>query len=757
MNFTKKQSFIGLAIALIITLTLGLLQPQVRFDYDFESFFPQESEDLQFYITHRATFENDNDYLLIAVKNQEGIFNQAFLKRVEEVQQQLLDLDKVEGIQSLLTLSQPVISPFGMRRNRVLDPEDVDRFEKQVLVIRDSNTWKDFYSEDETYLLLLLQNEQRIAKEDGDELYEQIQGILEGAFPDSFLTAGKIKAQGAFVTLLQGEFAFFLGIGFLLIVTILFVLFRSIWGVLIPLIVIVFGILWTLAFMLLMGKPLDVMTVMQPIILAVIGVAGLVHFINYYLTYVREGKSHPLAVQAAFSGLVLAVFLTSLTTSLGFLSLYFTQIPTLKYFGLYTGLGVGWMFLSMVLITPALLYLLPPLPAVDRPHIVSFWRKSMRAAFSWMIAHKKSIPWVFGGITLVAVIGLSQLKVNGYILDNLPEGNELMESFLFFDREFGGSKPLELALEKGASVNSLVTMEALEAIERLEEFIAETYDAGVILSPLTLVKTTNQALNNGSPRAFTIPSRGQINRVNQMIPSISENSPIPLISEDLSKGRISARTSDMGSYEAKRMNAELEAFVQEHISPEILQVRITGTSHLIDISHEAVSKQLAKGLLLAFFLVALIAGILFRSWRIGLIVLIPNLIPLLWLTGMMWIFGIDFKLTTAIVFTVAFGIAVDDSIHFMTKFYLELKKRRSMLYALKRSFLETGKAIILTTVILAAGFGVLTLSQFGVTFYSGLLIASSLIFALIADLILLPVLLLGIRKSWMNLEGKAYS
>jgi uncharacterized protein len=757
MNFTKKQSSFGLLIAFFLSVVFTFFQPQVRFDYDFESFFPQESKELQFYMDHRALFQNDNDYLLIALKHSSGVFTPEFLNQVVQVQEKLEALSKVEGVFSLVNASQPIINPFGIRMNRVLDPSDTARFERQVSTVKKSVVWKDFFSEDEEYLLLLLQNEQRILKEDGDKLYEEIRLILEDASFENVETAGKIKAQGAFVTLLQSEFAFFLGIGICLIVIVLFLLFRSVWGVVIPLVVITIGILWTLAFMLLMGKPLDVMTVMQPIILSVIGLAGLVHFLNAYLSYVREGKSHEASIQEAFSGLFLAVFLTSLTTSLGFLSLYLTQIPTLKYFGLYTGLGVGWIFLSMVLITPGLLYLLPALPATDRPQVLIFWRKFMRKIFASVILRRRKISWLFGGLTCLAVLGLSQLRINGYILDNLPEGNPLAESFLFFDREFGGSKPLEFALEVGSESTTLVDLEVLQELEGLERFIAETYHAGVVLSPLTLVKTANQALNNGNEKAYAIPSKGQLPRVQALLSQIQEKSPVILLSDDFKKGRLSARTADMGSWTANQMNLALEEYVRQYCTPGLFTIQLTGTSHLIDISHEAVSRQLAQGLMVAFGLVALIAGVLFRSWRIGLIVLVPNLIPLLWLTGLMWLFDIDFKLTTAIVFTVAFGIAVDDSIHFMTKFYLELRKGRSMLYALKRTYLETGKAIILTTLILVLGFGVLTFSQFGVTFYSGLLIGSSLIFALLADLMLLPVLLLSLRKSWLMSEGRHYS
>jgi predicted RND superfamily exporter protein len=155
---------------------------------------------------------------------------------------------------------------------------------------------------------------------------------------------------------------------------------------------------------------------------------------------------------------------------------------------------------------------------------------------------------------------------------------------------------------------------------------------------------------------------------------------------------------------------------------------------------------MAKGLGFALAIVALIVGFLFRSWKIAFISIIPNIIPLLWVCGLMFVFGIELKLTTAIIFTVAFGIAVDDTIHFMAKLKMELEKKKSWLYAVKRAYLETGKAIILTTIVLVSGFSILTLSQFGVTFYSGLLIGMALVFALISDFILLPVLLIFLIK-----------
>jgi len=189
-------------------------------------------------------------------------------------------------------------------------------------------------------------------------------------------------------------------------------------------------------------------------------------------------------------------------------------------------------------------------------------------------------------------------------------------------------------------------------------------------------------------------------------------------------------------------------FVQKEINPDLLKVRWTGTSYLIERGHESVTRQMVQGLLVAFAVVGLVAGFLFRSWRLSFILLIPNIIPLVWMLGLMFLLGIEFKLTTSILFTVAFGIAVDDSIHFMSKLKTELDTGKNLLYAIKRTFLEAGRAIFLTTLILVAGFALLSFSQFGVTHFTGLLISFTLVFAFLADFFLLPLLLFPLKKVW---------
>ena len=746
--FGKKIAFIAFFVALAFSALLIGLRPMPVFDYDFESFFPQEDEELAFYQSFRERFENDNDYLLIALGRTEGVFDSAFLANAWQVHQSLEKLDRVEAVFSLLTAEEPLLSPFGVRYKKVLDWESGPAvLEASRQKIEQSSQWKEnLISADGDYLLLLLKNEQKISKEAGDELFEHIDQVLKDSGIALVHTAGKIRAQGEFVALLQQEFAFFLGISFLLIIVLLWLTFRSWWGVAIPLLVIALGVLWTLAIMLLSGKALDVLTVMQPTVLAVIGLASLIHFLNHFLTYLRQGLSSDLAIQKAFSRLFLAVSLTCLTTAVGFLSLYFTNVPNLKFFGLYTGIGVVMMFLSVISLTPAFLYLLPARIFLAQTQRKDVWQDFLRRNFLLTLKFRKPVVWTFSLLSILALALVFQLKIDGYILDNLPERHPLLEDFRFFDQNFGGSKPLEIALEAGPSAASLMDYEVLKEIDKLEAFVRQTFGSGVINSPLSLVKWLNKAQNGGQEKAFLLPSKGQFLRMEPLLPRAVDRFPIKVLDEGQKWGRLSSRTEDMGSHRAGEMKEKLLDFAQNELDTSLLQVRLTGTSHLIDLSHENVSTQLAKGLGLAFLFVALLTGILFRSVRMAFLVLLPNLIPLLWMAGLMWALDIELKLTTAIIFTVAFGIAVDDTIHFMAKLFSEIAQGRSMLYAIKRTYLETGKAIVLSTLILVSGFSVLMLSKFGVTFYAGLLISLALVFALLADLFLLPLLLLGLHR-----------
>ncbi len=748
--FSKKSAYFNLAIALVISLVLILLRPTPEFDYDFEQFFPQDDPDLEFYEVFKSSFESDNDYLLFAIENDQGPWLESkFIDDFLTLQNSLSTISGVDTTVSILSLQQPVIGVFGTRWRDVVrrkDSNQLDPNERPEL----NRFLGSLISKDGESFLLIVKNEQQITKEEGDGVYGEILEKFAQAGITPKAVAGKIQAQGDFVKLMESEFGQFLAFSFLLILIVLALIYRSWSGVLIPILVLAIGIAWAFGLIILGGRKLDVMSVMQPTIFLIVGMSALIHFFTH-LAKKFDGQNKNEIIALVFKELFVAVGLTILTTGLGFISLYFTSIPALKSFGLSTGLGVFVIFIAIVLITPGLLYLLPVSLGFKRSN-------SNKLLFTkgliWVFDKRKSILYFSIIISLLSVVMGSQVKINGFLLDSLPKDHPIQKDLSYFDAQFGGSNPLEIYLEASNPENNLLSLEALREIEKIENELTRIFGVRELVSPLSYIKTLNQAQNQGDYKAFVFPSQGQFRRLKRLLSKPLNDDQSLFLSKDLRKGRISGRLPDLGSDLMTQKRKEFNQFIQQEIDSGIVQARWTGTAYLIDKGHQSVTWQMVKGLSAAFLLVGIVAGFLFKSWRISFILLIPNLIPLFLMAGLMFLLGIEFKLSTAILFSIAFGIAVDDSIHFMTRLKFELEKGKSLLYAIKRTFLETGFAIALTTLVLVSGFGLLMFSQFEVTYFTGMLISASLIFALLADLILLPVLLLPMKRVWESKNPK---
>jgi hypothetical protein len=279
----RKKSFWALICAVLLTLFFVLTWNGVSFNYDFENFFQQDDPDLDFYQEYREIFRNDNDYLLIALQNNNGVFDSSFLAKSAAFENDLLQINGVVEVISVLNQKEPLITPFGINFRPLLDWSAQENLLSTSERLKNDTQWVgNLLGESGNSLLILVQNEQMISKERGDTLYASIESKLTEYDFDAFITAGKIKAQGAFVSLLQKEFAFFLLFALAGVLLLLWLMYRSWWGIFLPFVIIVTGIFWSLSFLLLTGGELDVMAVMQPPILMVIGLSGMVHVVNHY-------------------------------------------------------------------------------------------------------------------------------------------------------------------------------------------------------------------------------------------------------------------------------------------------------------------------------------------------------------------------------------------------------------------------------------------------------------------------------------------
>ncbi|MCG8321376.1 MAG: MMPL family transporter [Cytophagales bacterium] len=745
----KKVAFITVGSIFLLTFVHLYFIAQLKLDYDFESFFPIGDEDLTYYQEFREKFENDNDYLLIGFQNDPGIFASSFLQKVDSFTTDLENHKSVLSLASPTRLFNPVFSPAGLFKIPVLHINEPDRYKQDSTRIYEEGKWVgSFFAEDGKALALLLKHTPMILKPEGDSLVADIE-YLAGKYQLSPLfLAGKAKAQGVYIDKMKFELIVFLSISVVLVTLFLIVAYRSVWNVIVPLVVVMLSVIWILGVMGIFNKPLDVMLVLLPSIMFVVAMSDVVHILTKYIEELRAGLNRLQALRITLKEVGLATFLTSLTTAIGFLTLFTASIKPIREFGLYTAIGVFVAFLLAFSLLPAILMLIKKPPVVDNEKNRRRWLLLLMKAFNAVLNNYRTIFYVSLVIIAVALIGISRVEINTFLLEDIPEDDPLRKEFIFFDNKFGGYRPLEIAIKVKDTSRNIFDWEILEQLEKVETYLTDQYEARNIISPLQAIKSLNQAVNGGLTQYFRLPddNNGRKKIQKNLRYLKSNNADLKLFADDYRTSRISGKIKDIGSKMSLERNTRLEAFFRSNVDSSLVQLKITGTSLLIDKNNQYLTQNMIEGLGIAFLVIAAIVALLFRSVRMIIIVLIPNVIPLIVVAAIMGYSGITLKLSTSIIFTIAFGIAVDDTIHFISKLKLELDKGKSLLYALKRTYLSTGKAIIITTIILAGGFLTLILSGFGGTYYTGLLVSLTLVLAVLADLILLPVLLIMFFK-----------
>ncbi len=729
----------------ILSLIFFYASSQLRFDYNFENFFPTGDEDLEFFLGYREAFENDNDYLLVGIRNREGIFKEDFLTKIDAVTNRLDSLTLTGEVLSVTNLKNPVIGPLGILQPLVLNIHSPSTYHQDsIRIYRNENLTGTLVAKEVPAVAILLKHREMISKRDADLLMEQVNTILGQYAFDEVHVAGKAKAQAVYVQKMQQELLIFVGASMVLVIIFLFIAYRSFWGIWVPLLVVMLAAVWIAGIMSLTGKMLDVMMVLLPTIMFVVGMSDVVHILTKYLEELRNGANKIKALKVTFREIGLATFLTSLTTAVGFLTLLTASVQPIRDFGLYTAAGVFVAFILAFTVLPSiLLFMKKPAIAYKEGNRL-LWKKPLHKLFILVIRNRFAVLGIAAIVTGISIYGVSQLRINTFLLEDIRDNDPLKKDFVFFDQHFGGSRPFEMAVIVKDSSYNIYSREVLDEIQKLENFLTGTYGANNLLSPLVIVKGINKALNGGIDDYYRLPEgERDYQRVRQIIKRFSNtNLAPPLTADNNQLGRISGKMADIGSQASKIKNEELRTFISNNINPELVEFRLTGTSLLIDKNAQYIITNMMQGLGIAFFVVAAIAGLLFRSLKMILITLIPNLIPLMVIAGIMGLFGIYLKLSTSIIFTIAFGIAVDDTIHFISKLRVEMNKGKSLVYAVRNTFLYTGKAIIITTIMLAGGFLTLIFSSFGGTFYTGLLVSLTLVFAVIADLTLLPVLII---------------
>lgn len=745
----KKFYWIILVAFIAATGYLGYRVIDVRFDYDFEKFFPSGDPDTEFFNEFRNTFSSENDFLLIVVENEKGVFQADFLKKVATVTDQLEEVPEVEHVISITNQNEAFVFGSGFVEEKpYIDFNDFDAPRDSARIFQKHELINTLISEKGGSICIYLKHTDLLSKVKSDNLINDVEKVMNKVQFDQVRIGGRALQQKYYIDKMMIELIFFVGMSAVLIVIFLAIAFRSLWGILLPQVIIVASMLWVMGGMAVFDTPMSIILTVLPTIMFVVAMSDVIHLVSRYLDALRTSERTFDAITVAVKEVGLATLLTSVTTSIGFFSLYFVNIEPIQVFGIVLGCGVLLAFVLTFAIMPIMFYLFPGPKYVRTKKKEHFWGKFLRSSFVFLIHRPKGVLIIAGIAILASGVGAYFIRSNNYILDDLKPSEQLKQDFNFIDAKYGGVRPFELVVTLKDTSESIWSVENLEKLDRVEDYLEDTYGVTVKTSLVTALKVANRSSHAGKSEFYRLPtSKSKIRSYRRNLKVIQQGEFLSQILDSTERiTRISGNLPDLGNIIVTNKNEEFYNFLKKEGYTSTLEFKLTGTPHLIDKHLTYLSVSLIKGLAVSILIVALIIGLIYRSFTIILISMITNIIPLIFIAGLMGYLGIELKTSTSIIFTIAFGIAVDDTIHFLGKFKHELLKGKSKIYALKRSYLTTGKAMILTTLILCSGFLLLIFSSFLGTFYLGLLLCITLFVALIADLTILPVLLLLFYK-----------
>ena len=726
---------------------------KLRINFSFEDFYPRDDEEFLYYSSFQDLFYEDQNYMIyLAIKSPEkDIFDQQFLQFADSL---FHSLGELEGIDSVLSSTR-----FAQVRRRGLSFSTTPylQFDREEAVIqskerieKDSSVVGLFITRDRKYLCsYLFMNPELFDKRERDYLSYALEDALDKSGLE-YVLSGIPYIRTRYVDVIGEELAVFVSLAVILILTVLFLTYRNWWGVAIPTLAILLSLIWILGFMGATGKNINLISNLLIPIIFVVGTSDVVHLVTKYLRSVREGASRIVAMRITLREIGVALFLTSLTTAIGFASLLISKVPPIRDFGLYAAIGVLFTFLISIILLPSALLLLKTEKFSQDNSLDAhpFWEQLMDRLFQWTQTKAKAIAAGFGIVLLASGLLIFSIPTDTYLIEDIGENDPIRLSMEFFEKQAYGLRPFELGIHVKAEDKVITDREVLVELDKIETWLHRQRAFSPFLSPASIVREANYLSKFSRERHRRIPDSQE--EIDELLGMAQLNGGEELLrkvaSEDGKTGRMSSRIPDIGTDAFKHLHARMDSFIIASCDTSLFSYRATGHAFLTEHNLEYIRRSLLGGLGIAFVVVGIVMGFLFRSWKMLLISMFPNVIPLILTGGVMGLFGITLTASTALVFVIAFGIAVDDTIHFLTRYRLERQLGLTVDEAIRNTMLGTGKAMMITSFILMSGFVILLTSSFGGTWATGMFTALTIVFALLADLVLLPILIRWVER-----------
>lgn len=551
------------------------------------------------------------------------------------------------------------------------------------------------------------------------------------------------------------EIGLFIGAALLITSLIFFYFFRSFRATLISLIVVMIGVMWSFGLMGLLGYEITVLTALVPTLVIVIGIPNCIFFINKYHQEYHKHSNKAKALQRVITKTGTATLMTNITTAVGFATFIATNNVLLREFGVITTINILAIYTLSLLVIPIFFSYIPsPIPR----HLGHLERESLTSFLSWIV---NTVKYNRLGVYITAIcllvfgiVGINKIRISGSIIEDMPKKTAFFEDIRFFEKEFDGVMPLEIMINTKRK-NGAMKGSNLRRMEELEQTIIDIPELSKPLSIVNIAKSFNQAYYNGNPDFYTLPSANEemflLPYIKNSIKKTNDNQLKSYISADGSIARMTTFIKDENGEKMEAIEAHIRNKVDKLFPSPRYEVIITGKPSVFQKGTQYLLDNLLSSLLFAFFLTGGLVAIMFRSFKMVLVSIIPNLLPLIMTAGLMGFLGIPLKPSTLLVFGIAFGMSVDDTLRFLAQYRLELSRND---WKIKKSvfatFDDAGISMFYTSIVLFFGFSVFMLSSFGGTVALGGLVALTLSFGMLSNLVLLPSLVLSLNKTLAN-------
>ncbi len=741
----KSLSFLR-KISIVLFLTLGILSASVvgnlKFSFDFSQFFPEEDPDLSFYNEFVAEFGTDDNFLLVAVKNENGVFEKDFLTRFQSFSEESKSFDFVTERNSLTTLSYPLKTTFGYTTLPIIHITDTTQYDKDWKKLREDNLFINVLIDQQaSSLVLALSTEDNLDYNESELLLKQVRGTLQQHKLTDYHILGRAFFYEAIVDMQKSEVLKTTVIASILVFIILLLVYRSLPVVLISVASIGLSLLLFLGLLALLGKEMNAMAAFYPVLMLIVGTSDVIHLTDSFIRKIQNGKDSYTAIVSSFKEVGLTTLLTSVTTAIGFITLLSSRLVSIREFGINAAMGVMVAYITVICFTGALLISMPKKSLTGRKSISKKWvTQLLRINTITKTFPNRIIVGTFV-FMLLCILGISLVTTNHEFKQTLPNRSKIAADFKFFQENYAGFRPLEIAItaKNGYKVTDYEV--ALE-IEKLTTHLEKIETIGNLQSPNLPYKIINKANNLNKSDYLRLPDdEVTFIRYQKDAYKLARKQLGRFVNQAKDKARINGKLQDVGTDSLKRLYAHIESFANVATDTTKMQVRVTGKSMLLDKNSEYIRKSLLEGLLYGFIIIGVIMVLVFRDIKMFLISLVPNLLPMLFAGGILGFLGIPLEAGLSVVFAIVFGIAVDDTIHFLGKYKLGITQGLSKEEALAKTFSHTGRALVITTLILFFGFMVMLFSIHQPSITIGTIISVTLVAALILDLLLLPVLL----------------